>query len=1047
MEMTLTRLYEATFQVGDGETKDFPFYFDEVSENFIRVIIKRADGSIYYPTFSVDMELLRVVFGEDEITPTADDVICIYRDTPTIQDTQFNTLQGYNAKALENILSKIVAMIQEMKANGFSTQILQGEPWSLDLIKPADDGATVNIDYVAKKLVKGLYFQITNGNLQVSADGSSYITMPKSADIVEFRQVQTVLEDLTVQYRLQYRIGNEWFNAESNAEATADEALQVAQDAKDIAQAASDKVDTFDDRLTQAEEYSSEAKQDASDAKDIAQTASDAVSGHITDTNNPHSVTAAQTGALPNTTKYGATLSLTIDSTTYVVTAQLKDQDGNNLGTAQTIDLPLESVVVSGSYDSATKEVVLTLQGGSTIRFSVADLVSGLQTEITALNMLSADLVDDTNTTHKFVTTTEKSTWSGKQDAISDLATIRSNAQAGKAVSDTIATYGDIVTHDVAEFATAAQGVKADTALQTGNNVSELVNDAGYLVMGDLTNFVTKNTAQTISGLKTFSADIVLSGTTSIKNTTSGVSYTMLYRDTGGIHVGTSTQALLLAGSGTRPTFNGNNVAMSADIPTAVSQLTNDTGFITNAVNNLQNYTLTSDLATVATSGSYNDLSNKPTIPAAQVNSDWNANSGVAQILNKPTLATVATSGSYNDLSNKPTIPTVNNPTITITQGSVTKGSFTLNQTTAETIALDAGGGGASLPILYHAWADHLLNDMSWLRADTFSWQSGDVYVAAYNHLASDIDGKTLQSETVDGLPISYYLADDGHKICMPDQEIYISILYEVTGVAWYYILDTENKQFKLPRTQFGFTGIRSGVGNYVEAGVPNITGDIIPTSAYSGVVATGAFYGTERSAGTITNGGSGSAVDNRTIVGMSASRSSSVYGNSYTVQPPATEMYLYFYVGNFEQSAIEQTAGLNAELFNQKADLNLANSAPTSQFAQLLLNAGIDTVIERQEPTAANNYTWYRKYKSGWVEQGGVTPTGSGAGTITLPVVMADNNYQFYGNPKNPTSDSASWTLQPRTLTTTTAGYYKSYSGGTAGEIFFWQVSGMAAN
>jgi len=62
-------------------------------------------------------------------------------------------------------------------------------------------------------------------------------------------------------------------------------------------------------------------------------------------------------------------------------------------------------------------------------------------------------------------------------------------------------------------------------------------------------------------------------------------------------------------------------------------------------------------LATVATSGSYNDLTNKPTIPSAQVNSDWNSNSGVSQILNKPSLATVATSGSYNDLSNKPTIP------------------------------------------------------------------------------------------------------------------------------------------------------------------------------------------------------------------------------------------------------------------------------------------------------------------------------------------------------------------------------------------------------
>ena len=46
-----------------------------------------------------------------------------------------------------------------------------------------------------------------------------------------------------------------------------------------------------------------------------------------------------------------------------------------------------------------------------------------------------------------------------------------------------------------------------------------------------------------------------------------------------------------------------------------------------------------SSLATVATSGSYNDLSNKPTIPAAQVNSDWNAVSGVAEILNKPNLS------------------------------------------------------------------------------------------------------------------------------------------------------------------------------------------------------------------------------------------------------------------------------------------------------------------------------------------------------------------------------------------------------------------------
>lgn len=41
------------------------------------------------------------------------------------------------------------------------------------------------------------------------------------------------------------------------------------------------------------------------------------------------------------------------------------------------------------------------------------------------------------------------------------------------------------------------------------------------------------------------------------------------------------------------------------------------------------------------------------------VNADWNATEGDALILNKPILATVATSGSYNDLTNRPTIPTV----------------------------------------------------------------------------------------------------------------------------------------------------------------------------------------------------------------------------------------------------------------------------------------------------------------------------------------------------------------------------------------------------
>ena len=50
-----------------------------------------------------------------------------------------------------------------------------------------------------------------------------------------------------------------------------------------------------------------------------------------------------------------------------------------------------------------------------------------------------------------------------------------------------------------------------------------------------------------------------------------------------------------------------------------------------------------------------------------------------SEITDFPTLATVATSGSYNDLSDKPTIPTVNNATLTIQQNGTTVKTFTAN--------------------------------------------------------------------------------------------------------------------------------------------------------------------------------------------------------------------------------------------------------------------------------------------------------------------------------------------------------------------------------
>ena len=117
--------------------------------------------------------------------------------------------------------------------------------------------------------------------------------------------------------------------------------------------------------------------------------------------------------------------------------------------------------------------------------------------------------------------------------------------------------------------------------------------------------------------------------------------------------------------------------ALKTEIPTNVSQLNNDAGYATETWVQNQGYS--------KFSGSYNDLTDKPDL------------SIYAQSSN---LSTVATTGSYNDLIDKPTIPTVNNPTITFTQGGTTKGTITLNQSGDQTIEFDAGSSLPDSPFL-----------------------------------------------------------------------------------------------------------------------------------------------------------------------------------------------------------------------------------------------------------------------------------------------------------------------------------------------------------
>ena len=138
---------------------------------------------------------------------------------------------------------------------------------------------------------------------------------------------------------------------------------------------------------------------------------------------------------------------------------------------------------------------------------------------------------------------------------------------------------------------------------------------------------------------------------------------------------------------------NSTNPAESQLIQSALGDKANSADVYTKSqTDNLLNGKISQGtLATVATSGSYNDLSDKPTIPAAQVQSSWTESdtSSKAYILGKPNLATVATSGSYNDLSNTPDLTTKQDTLVSGTNIKTVNGNSLLG---SGNIEISSGG-------------------------------------------------------------------------------------------------------------------------------------------------------------------------------------------------------------------------------------------------------------------------------------------------------------------------------------------------------------------
>ena len=220
--------------------------------------------------------------------------------------------------------------------------------------------------------------------------------------------------------------------------------------------------------------------------------------------------------------------------------------------------------------------------------------------------------------------------------------------------------------------------------------------------------------------------------------------------------------------------------------------------------------------------------------------------------------------------------------------------------------------------------------------------------------------------EFLEILKFPYTKAKNGHRIADITQKDAVDNLFSTTGIADFYILDSTNNQFYLPRSRWfaQFTLDTNLVNSFNEAGLPNILGKIDgstgPVSAEilgeldpTWVVVEGAFeqiLGTQHplaeaaSPGTFIRG-----------IKFDASKSNPTYGTSETVQPASSNKLLYYKVGNtlVNESTID-IGNVLSEL-QLKADKDFSNV--TNPYVKETYTKGTEG---------------YRLYSDGWCIQWG---------------------------------------------------------------------------
>lgn len=232
-------------------------------------------------------------------------------------------------------------------------------------------------------------------------------------------------------------------------------------------------------------------------------------------------------------------------------------------------------------------------------------------------------------------------------------------------------------------------------------------------------------------------------------------------------------------------------------------------------------------------------------------------------------------------------------------------------------------------------------------------------------------------------------------------------------GVCGKFVYDSVNNTIRLPKysdkiwSGLGTAGVK---GNGMTLGLTDGTNNTglyanVSSSPYLVQNNNGA-YGD--SVGTTHSGG---ALGNNKSLGITLDPTKSGVIADLSTITTALDGYWYIVIATSTKTEIEVDIDEIATDLNGKADVDLQN-----------VSAGIDFVVESYR----NGTEWYRLYKSGWVEQGGIIGTVSAntVVTVTFPKPFATTSYTALVN-HGLTSGSGSLLYQAigfYNLTTTTA-------------------------